>query len=64
MTNKKFRVELELTDDGPNSINFEDTYHDLNDEEWYIAILFDFLRKMILMNLGKIKFRAVIKQLK
>jgi hypothetical protein len=35
MTNKKFRVELELTDDGPNSINFEDTYHDLNDEEWY-----------------------------
>jgi GTPase SAR1 family protein len=31
---------------------------------YYIAILFDFLRKMILMNLGKIKFRAVIKQLK
>jgi hypothetical protein len=29
-----------------------------------IAILFDFLRKMILMNLEKIKFRAVIKQLK
>lgn len=32
---KKFRVELELTDDGPNSINFEDTYEGLNDEEWY-----------------------------
>jgi two-component system, chemotaxis family, CheB/CheR fusion protein len=29
-----------------------------------IVILFDFLRKMILMNLGEIKFRAVIKQLK
>jgi hypothetical protein len=29
-----------------------------------IVILFDFLRKMIPMNLGKIKFRAVIKQLK
>jgi hypothetical protein len=29
-----------------------------------IAVLFDFLRKMILMNLGEIKFRAVIKQLK
>ena len=32
---KKFKVELELTDDGPNSINFEDTYEGLNDEEWY-----------------------------
>ena len=32
---RKFKVELELTDDGPNSINFEDTYHGLNDEEWY-----------------------------
>lgn len=32
---KKFKVELELTDDGPNSINFKDTYDALNDEEWY-----------------------------
>ncbi len=32
---KKFKVELELTDDGLNSINFEDTYAGLNDEEWY-----------------------------
>lgn len=32
---KKFKVELELTDDGPNSINFEDTYDGLNDREWY-----------------------------
>ncbi|EKU96241.1 hypothetical protein Lepto7375DRAFT_0226 [Leptolyngbya sp. PCC 7375] len=33
--NRTFKVELELTDDGPNSINFEDTYEGLNDEEWY-----------------------------
>ena len=31
----KFKVELELTDDGPDSISFEDTYAGLNDEEWY-----------------------------
>ena len=32
---KKFTVQLELTDDGPNSIDFKDTYAGLNDEEWY-----------------------------
>ena len=32
---KKIKVELELTDDGPSGISFEDTYEGLKNLEWY-----------------------------
>ena len=31
----KIKVELELTIDEPNSIDFNDTFEGLNDNEWY-----------------------------
>ena len=34
-TNNKFKVELVLDQDTPNSISFDDTYEGLNDKEWY-----------------------------
>ena len=32
---KTFRVELELSDDGPNKIDFMDTYGSSGESEWY-----------------------------